>query len=84
MHRHSSPGDVERVLLIWMPQECVLISEGYGFEITQTWYTLCSAKFSRHTIFADHVVGSVSRKKFSLTKEILLATPLRGAQFNGA
>ena len=43
-----------------------------------------SAKFLRHTIFVDCVVGSVSRKFFSLTKEILLAMPLRGAQFNGA
>ena len=33
-------------------------------------------KFSRHTIFADRVVRSVLRKIFSLTKEILLATPL--------
>ena len=32
-----------------------------------------SAKFSSHTIFADRVVGSISWKKFSLTKEILLA-----------
>ena len=36
---------------------------------------LYSAKFSRRTIFADRVVGSVSQEKFSPTKEILLATP---------
>ena len=47
-------------------------------------YIPYSDKFSRHTIFADRVVGSVSRKIFSLTKEILLATALRGTQFSGA
>ena len=56
------------LLGLHLPQWVVLI--------VCAWEIPYSAEFSRHTIFADRVVGSVSRKKISRTKEILLGTPL--------